>query len=180
MNRKLFAVLIFLSSAVLFSQDRKEVDNTITTESSDIFSYQNQISNFLQLKQAGEGFTDMVSLDLNTVNNVAIIEQIGSGNFVRANNFAGTSRLLYLQNGDRNGIINQNNLNTVVTQRIVQVGNDNKINAISSGDLDIIQSGNGIIYEQIGTNALTNTLQLRLEGNARTVSIRTVSVSNGN
>lgn len=178
MKLKTSVLLLFVISNFTFSQDQKEVDNTITAATSDIFSYQNQISSFLQLQQAVENTAVNNPLTDGNINNVAIIEQIGNNNVIQTDNFVGTSRLLYLQNGNRNSIVNQNNLNAVVTQRIVQFGNDNGINAISSGDLDIIQTGNGIIYEQIGTNAITNNLQLRLEGNARTVSVRTINVSN--
>jgi len=176
MTLKLIVVFLLISCNCLFSQEKREIDNTITTETSAIFSYQN--SNFLQLQQIEQANSEINSLTENEVNNIAIIEQIGDNNFVQADNFAGSSRLLYAQNGNRNSIVNQNNLNMAVTQLIVQSGNDNAVNAISSGDLDIIQNGNGIIYEQIGTNALTNSLQLRLEGNARTVSVRTINVSN--
>ena len=180
MKLKNFVLCILSFYCLAVVSQKKETDNTVNKEIPQIFSYDSQVSNFLQLEQASGAFTEAFSMNLEEANNVAIIEQIGNDNFIQANNFAGTSRLLYSQNGNRNGIRNQNNLDAVVTQRVIQVGNDNKINAISSGDLDIIQTGNGIIYEQIGTNALTNSMQLRLEGNARTVSIRTISVSNGN
>lgn len=174
----LLAIIVFFSFDAK-AQDRAEIDNTNTAEVSEIFIYKPSVSNFLQLRQVSP-INTLTNQNTNSANfnNIAIIEQVGSNNFVQADNFSGTSRLFYVQEGDRNSIVNQNNLDTTVTQRIIQQGNDNAIRAISSGNLDIIQSGNGIIYEQIGTNPITNNLQLRFTGNARTIAVRTISVSN--
>ena len=163
------------------AQERREVDNTITNTESDIFRYTEDVSRFIQVQQViiNQVATEVnrSNVNLNNASNIALIEQIGNNNVVQANNFAGTSQLLYSQQGDNNRITNQNNLNTVVTQNILQLGNNNVVNAINSGNLDIIQSGNGIIYEQIGTNPITNNVQIRLSGNARTVTARTISVN---
>jgi hypothetical protein len=174
-KKEFFILCLSLLASSIFSQ-KKPIDNSKTSVVSDIFSYSEQVSNFLKLQQI-QSRKERGDNSIRRERNVSLIQQVGNNNSIQADNFTGSSLLLYTQIGNNNTIINENNSNITALQRVIQNGNDNGVISISSGDLDIIQNGNGIIYEQIGTSSTINNIQLRLSGNARTVSVRSLGLS---
>ncbi len=192
-------ILLFFFTCInyTFSQEQKEIDNTVTKLMSDIFSFNNQTSNFLIQQQL---ITDVVSnrSNQNNFNNSVFIRQVGTNNEIASFSNSGNSNFEFDQNGNDNSISSlntANNVNEFVLQqgnsnrfinentiansntRVLQNGNNNNFSNFSFGNvneanLDITQNGNNLTFEKFGTNALTNSLRFVQEGNARTITVR--------
>jgi len=181
MKKHFFSTLLLVLVAFeMTSQDNKTISQSFSgqeiIEEKGLVDQVNYVNEFVQLVQIGE-LSKTILVNSKEPNNIAIISQVGNGNSISASNFAGSSQLFYEQSGNLNSIININNLNINVSQHIIQQGNNNGVLAISSGNLDLIQQGDGIKFEQIGTNPLTNNIRIKMTGNARTVSVRSINVT---
>lgn len=180
MKKYFFYTLLVLVALEMTSQDNKTISQSFSgeeiIEEKGLEVRVNYVNEFVQLVQVGE-FSKTILDNSKEPNNIAIISQIGNGNSISASNFEGSSQLFYEQSGNLNSIVNINNLNVDVSQHIIQQGNKNGVLAISSGNLDLIQQGDGIKFEQIGTNPFTNNIRIKMTGNARTVSVRSINVT---
>lgn len=177
MKLKYLIICFFIVSMISYSQDKRETDNSITSKTADIYSYTDQISNFLQLEQVNQDNTNTSSRTLNSFSNNNIsIEQIGFDNVVISNTVSTNSSLTYLQEGNENTIESINNI-TTISENITQKGNNNRVTNFSFGNVDttnlnIIQEGNNLIFNKFGTNALTNDLQFKFQGSDQIITIR--------
>ncbi len=178
MKIKLISFILLFISISVFSQEKREIDNTITNKQSDIYSYTERITNFLQLEQANQRPTN----DLNGAaasslsNNNVTIQQIGLNNRVLSNSQSQQSDLSFLQKGNNNKIESLNTIQTV-SEQIIQNGNNNRVTNFSYGtvrkaSLNVNQNGNNLIFEKFGTNALTNDLKFNFSGNNKSITIR--------
>jgi len=190
-------LFFFTCFSYLFSQEQKEIDNTITKRVSDIFNFNNPTSNFLIQQQLITDITSNVSSQ-NNFNSSVFIRQIGSNNeivtasnsinsnfefnqngndnSIRSINTGDNVNEFVFQQGDSNNFTNDNTISNANT-RVLQNGNSNSFLNFSFGNvnettLDITQNGNNLTFEKFGTNALTNSLQFVQEGNARNITVR--------
>ncbi|AXT19316.1 hypothetical protein D1817_05350 [Flavobacteriaceae bacterium] len=168
-------------TAFAFSQEKKEVDNTNTNRVSEIFSYNNQISNFLllQQQQSNSMNASMAAFRGNSANvnatNATIIQQTGVGNVIQSNATSSNTTFQYLQNGNDNFINSINSIDNV-NEAVIQNGNNNRLVNFSFGNineanLNIIQNGNNLTFEKFGTNSITNNLQFTQQGANKTITV---------
>ena len=107
---------------------------------------------------------------------VTVVRQIGDFNTVNSQTISETADLGYLQIGDANTIESFSSIRSY-SERIIQQGNDNEVLNYSFGPVDsatfnLIQSGNNLTFQKIGTNSQTDNMSFRLTGADRTVIIR--------
>lgn len=191
----LLLVVFFTCFNYVFSQERREIDNTVTKRTSDIFSFSNQTSKFLIQQQLNLSSTSSTN---SRQNNSTFVQQIGVNNQLVSTSNASNSNFEFGQNGNDNSINSFNNANNVdetVAQignnnsfvsenliqnsstRVLQNGNNNRFVNFSFGNvneatLNIVQDGDNLTFEKFGTNALTNRLQFVQQGNAKTITVR--------
>ncbi|SHH32561.1 hypothetical protein [Winogradskyella jejuensis] len=175
---KLILLFLFtiITSALGFSQEVAEIDNSKTKKVSKIFSYEAQVSDFLVQNQVNRDFLFNNNSSRNN-NSLVVVQQIGIRNSVTSKTLAdGTSSMQYIQTGNENVITSTNSFNNV-TERIFQSGNNNRVNNFAFGNLDnvglnIIQNGNNLTVEKFGVNSQTNNISLKLVGNNQSVIVR--------
>lgn len=170
------ALLFFLSTLVGFAQEKREIDNSKTRVTSDIYQYRQEITNYLQISQL-EGFGNQ-SNRLNNQNsgNSVLIQQVGVNNTASSQTNSSFSDIQYLQVGLRNSIESINTIENA-SESVIQFGIDNSLinnsfGTINTSRLDVIQTGNNLNMEKYGSNARTNNMALRMTGQNRTVIIR--------
>lgn len=176
MKIKLISFILLFISISVFSQEKREIDNTITNKQSDIYSYTERITNFLQLEQANQRQSNDLNDTSSLSNNNVTIQQIGLNNRVLSNSQSQQSDLSFLQKGNNNKIESLNTIQTV-SEQIIQNGNNNRVTNFSYGtvrkaSLNVNQNGNNLIFEKFGTNALTNDLKFNFSGNNKSITIR--------
>lgn len=191
----LFTLLCVCSSFIALAQQRKPIDNTVTNRVSEIFTFDNQVSNFLINQQANSisttnqnsQFNNSVFINqvgvrnevvsITTSNNtVSEFEQIGNDNFINSINTIDNLNEVVVQNGNDNFFSSQNTVQNA-SSSVVQNGNNNRFTNFSFGNvnessLNLIQNGDNLTFEKFGTNSLTNSLQFVQQGNARTITVR--------
>lgn len=115
------------------------------------------------------------SSGIDRVNSV-FIQQIGVNNSVFSNVIAESSDIKIFQSGKDNSVeINESA--KVVEKIITQNGNNNAIRDFSfdpniSTNLELIQDGNNLIFERLGSNELSKSLRFRMSGEAQTIIVR--------
>lgn len=171
-------VIMLLVVNVIFSQQKREIDNTTTNRVSDIFSYTNQISDFLVQQQANipQIGAIMQAANPQILSNSSMIQQIGVDNVINNSTISNNSQFQYIQNGNNNLI---NSVNTIdnVNETVIQNGNNNRLinfsfGSVNEANLNVIQNGNNLTFEKFGTNELSNNLQFNIQGSARTITVR--------
>ena len=166
-----FLILTLLFSGSVFSQEKKEYDNQKTKQVSDIFSFKQGVSDYLQISQVGENRGNV-----SNNNNVTMIQQVGVDNIALTRTISNSSDLQYLQYGNGNTISNVNRAANIV-ERVQQNGVDNSVlnfsvSNLSTSNLNVMQSGNNLKFEKFGTNNQTNGLKFKMTGNNQTLIVR--------
>ena len=108
-------------------------------------------------------------------NNQVVIQQIGNNNVSNLQTRANTSNIELIQNGNFNRTLLSVNAPSI-EERITQNGDNNSVleNIYYSNlpvGLDVIQNGDNLTVNRIGTNSLTNRMQLIQQGNSKTITI---------
>ena len=108
--------------------------------------------------------------------NSTTIQQIGDYNFLSTYSKFENGIVEYYQIGNFNIIESQSSISNL-SETIVQEGNNNSaynytFGNVKSDELELMQSGNNLIFERFGTNSLTDNIKVKMQGNAKTIIIR--------
>ncbi|WP_370391501.1 hypothetical protein [uncultured Winogradskyella sp.] len=173
-KESIFVLMFFLLVTVAGSaQEKRDIDNSKTTAVSDIYRYSQDVTSFLQIAQI-EGFGNLnIPQD---AQNVAIIRQVGVGNTATIESNSETSDIRHLQVGINNNIESINTINNF-SEQVIQLGINNEyihdsFGNITSSGLNIIQTGNNLNFQKVGSNSQTRDMTVRMSGQERTVIVR--------
>ncbi|OZV67951.1 hypothetical protein [Winogradskyella aurantia] len=169
-------VFFLVWSLMSFSQEKKEIDNQKTQEVSDIYSYREQVTNFLQISQIENASNRNQNTNLQNDRNIAVIRQVGIANNALTQTISNSSDIQYTQIGIRNTIESKNNIPNI-TERVMQTGIGNSLTNFSYGtietsNLNVMQTGSNLNFEKFGSNAQTNGMSFRMLGNNQTLIVR--------
>lgn len=171
-----FFLILLCVVSISFSQERREEDNSQTKQVSNIYTYRETVSNYLQISQINSrGNQRNRSVNQNN-RNISIIQQVGDANRALTNTVSGLSDIQYLQVGNEN-TINSFNSTFNATERIIQNGQNNSVSNFSFGtvnnaNLNVTQNGNNLKFKKFGTNAQTNGIKFKFSGNNQNVTVR--------
>ncbi|RZT00076.1 hypothetical protein [Aquimarina brevivitae] len=112
----------------------------------------------------------------NELSNSVFIQQIGERNDVTTAVRAQESAITVLQKGNNNSI-SMESAATEIQKLVVQRGDYNTVQEFSidpkaATNLQLIQDGDHLYFEQFGSNELSNSLKIKMTGTARNIIIR--------
>lgn len=177
MNKLLSLVIICVLgfTNMSFAQEEEAQDNSRTKEISDIFKYEEGVSNYLQISQV-EQLSNQASVNGNNSDNVVTIQQVGNSNRAFTASFTRVSDINYIQEGDNNRI-NSVNVANVLSEQVQQQGNNNRVfnvsvRPVNLSRLNVTQNGDNLNLVKFGSNAQTNGMQFRMSGSHQTIIVR--------
>ncbi|XLS27909.1 hypothetical protein ACJD0Z_11950 [Flavobacteriaceae bacterium M23B6Z8] len=136
------------------------------------------LTNITQLDQIQYLDAGINGPELNPVTNnsqVYILQQ-GAFNNASITTIGADIEISILQNGNRNQATIQTD-NVSLNERVLQNGNDNTVISYYFGydqpvTSEVIQNGNNLTLEKYGVNSYTDRIRVNMQGEARTVIIR--------
>jgi hypothetical protein len=169
-------VLFLVGPSLSFAQEKKEIDNRKTQRVSDIYTYREQVADYLQISQIESLEGRSQNTNLQNDRNIAVIRQLGIANNALTQTVSNTSDIQYTQIGIRNSIESKNSIPNV-TERVMQTGIGNSLTNFSYGtietsNLNVMQTGRNLNFEKFGSNAQTNGMSFRMLGNNQTLIVR--------
>ncbi|WP_340198995.1 hypothetical protein [Ascidiimonas sp. W6] len=161
MNKLLFILFLCCSFQINFAQQTENLTDNIT-----------------QLDQIQYLDAGMNNAFLNPITNnsqVYILQQ-GAFNSATVTSIGSDIEISILQNGDRNAATVKTE-NVSLQENILQNGNNNSVISYYFGydqpvTSEVIQNGNNLTLEKYGVNSYTDRIRVNMEGNSRTVIIR--------
>ncbi len=166
--KTIFACIVLLSSSMI-AQDILKEDNTFEGK-----EYQGvQLS---QIRDMLFQTNDASSQFFNESSSSIFIEQIGTGNVVNSAVNATLSDMVIVQNGNENMVDIEASAEEV-NKTITQLGNNNSVvdfsfQTIGTTNLELIQEGDNLIFEQFGSNELSKYMKFRMTGDSQTIIVR--------
>lgn len=111
-----------------------------------------------------------------TTNSQVYIMQQGAFNNASVTTIGADIEISILQNGNRNQATIQTD-NVSLNANVLQNGNDNTVISYYFGydqpvTSEVIQNGNNLTLEKYGVNSYTDRIRVNMEGDSRTVIIR--------
>lgn len=150
----------------IFSQNT-ENEESIIPEIHERFITIAQLENNLTKTKKGATFSET---------NTVFIQQIGYNNSIFSTINARSSDINIRQDGKQN-IIDINETSRDIEKIITQTGDYNTVTDFSfnpeiSTHLELVQEGNNLYFERLGSNELSKNLQFKMTGNNRSIIIR--------
>lgn len=167
-NRYILVLFFLASTTYSFAQSALSSDNPFETRATEQARL-NILSSVFINQSTTTNSSSLVS------NSQVLIQQIGADNLANIQTRSADATIELTQNGNFNATdINIDALS--VESTIIQNGNNNSVldNIYYSNlpvSLNVIQNGDNLTVNRIGTNSLTNRLQLVQQGSSKTITV---------
>ena len=170
MKNKLLLFFVVITTFFLNTSNAQQNKNQVE------LSVENQNDKALSLIKSTNAVDNNFDKDYKTLNNNIFIQQIGTSNQILSTVQAPTTTFQLQQKGEYN-LIQLEERSKGIKKIITQNGNNNKIIDISSNPgisttLEVLQYGNDHYLEKYGSNSLSNSIKIKMSGEAQTIIIR--------